>query len=79
MNKKKYKVYAPIDWLQGYVRYGHFEGEIELSDEEVEKIEDNPSRLEHYLDDLNLVVDDWSINDRGMICKAELEEIPNEI
>lgn len=79
MDKKKYKVYAPVDWLQGHIRYGHFEGEIEVSDEEVKKIKDNPSRLEHYLDDLNLIIDDWEVDNRGTIYEAELEESSNEI
>ena len=30
------KINIPIDWIRGYLRYGHFEGEIDI-DPEAEK------------------------------------------
>ena len=28
------KINLPIDWIRGYLRYGHFEGEIDINPEE---------------------------------------------
>ena len=38
MNKKKYKIAIPVDYIEGHLRYGHFEGIVELADEEIKQI-----------------------------------------
>lgn len=76
-NKKKYRIEVPIDWVSGYLRYGHFEGTVELTDEEIEKIKNNIIDREFICDNLELVIDDYEINDYGNLGKPVIEEIDN--
>lgn len=67
---KKVHIYAPVDYLAGHLRYGHFEGDLELTDEEFVKFKENPVDFindEKYYFDLDLIVDDYEIDDRGDI------------
>lgn len=56
----KYFVYAPIGWIAGHLRYGHFEGEIEIPDD---KLKDKAWIREAVIDGCDLLVDDWEIDD----------------
>ena len=38
----KFFITAPIDYIMGYLKYGHFEGEIEVPDSEIENFKANP-------------------------------------
>ena len=51
--------------------YGHFEGIVELSDDELIKIKQNPNLLREY--DLELLVDDWEIDGYGDIDASAVE------
>lgn len=62
---KKVFVDYPVNWIAGHLRYGHREGSIEMSDEEFEEFKQNPEKwLSDREDiDLELLVDDWEIDD----------------
>lgn len=74
---KKVHIYAPLECLAGHLRYGHFEGDLELTDEEFEKFEEDPRGFINNNDcyfDLDLIVDDYEVEDRGEIESVDWEE-----
>ena len=56
----KFKVRQDADYLMGHLRYGHREGVIEAS-----SVEDALNKLQNegYTDYLDLVVDDYEVED----------------
>ena len=56
----KFKVRQDADYLVGYLRYGHREGVIETN-----LVEDALNKLQNegYIDYLDLVVDDYEVED----------------
>lgn len=56
----KFKVRQEADYVMGHLRYGHREGIIEADSKEdvLNKLEN-----EGYTDDLDLVVDDYEVED----------------
>lgn len=74
---KKILIDAPLEYVAGYLRYGHLEGIIEIPDEEFEKFKENPIDFlydNEYIDELDLLIDDWRVNDRGPIDSVEWPE-----
>lgn len=71
----KYFVYAPVDYVMGYLRYGHFEGEIEIPDD---KINDEEYIISAIRDEGELIVDDYRIEDYGDIEISEVRKIDEE-
>lgn len=71
----KYFVYAPVDYVMGYLRYGHFEGEIEIPDD---KINDEEYIISAIRDEGELIVDDYRIEDYGDIEISEVRRIDEE-
>ena len=74
----KYLIYAPVDYVTGYLRYGHFEAEIEIPDN---KLNDEDWIVEAVRRHGDLIVDDWRVEDYGDIEIGEmtkLEEEPND-
>lgn len=71
------KIKAPIDYvIMGHLRYGHYEGLINLSDEEFKEFEKNPIEfLSKDNFDLNFVVDDYRIEDIGEICDVKYNDL----
>lgn len=73
--KKKYSIYIPVEYLIGHLRCGHYEGVLELTDEEYEQIKQDPDLLKewelHY--NLELLVDDYRIEDCGPLEVSELQ------
>lgn len=72
ITKPVHKVFidAGVEYIQGYLRYGHYEGEIEIPNEEWESFKADPKAwIENNdaLDNLELLVDDWSIEGVGGI------------
>lgn len=81
-------VTIPVDYIMGYLRYGHFEGNVNMTKEEFERFNylnnkgvKNMSKEEQYefdefaeiiLDSCELLVDDWRIEDYGDICWNEI-------
>ena len=77
--KPAHKVFinAHVDYIQGHLRYGHYEGKIQIPDEEWELFKADPKAWidEHdAIDDLELLVDDWSIAGVGDICDVNWRE-----
>lgn len=71
----KYFVYAPVDYVMGYLRYGHFEGEIEIPDD---KINDEEYIISAIRNEGELIVDDYRIEDYGDIEISEVRKIDEE-
>lgn len=74
---KKILIDAPLEYVAGHLRYGHLEGVIEISDEEFEKFKKNPIDFlydNEYIDELDLLIDDWRVDDCGPIDCVNWEE-----
>lgn len=80
-NKKmKVKFDIPLDYIMGHLRYGHKEGILELTEEEFKRLEKNPMNFideEEILSNLELIVDDYRIDDWGPPLKINYEVINN--
>ena len=73
MNKKRYKINVPVGWIMGHLRYGHFEGIVELTDKTVEVINSGGiNRRDFCREYLDLIIGEYRVDDYGDI---ELEEI----
>ena len=70
---KMYKINAALDYVQGHLRYGHLEGTVELTDEELEKLKKRPNEAKYL--DLNTVIDDYSVDDIGDVCDISITEL----
>ena len=64
-----------LDYVMGHLRYGHLEGEFEAESKEqlMEKLEDGNLRGE-----LEIVFDDYEVEDCGDAGDYEIEEISEE-
>ena len=71
----KYFIYAPIDYVTGHLRYGHWAGEIEIPDD---KLNDKEWIREAVREGCELLVDDWDIYDYGDWEIAEMRKIDEE-
>lgn len=72
---KKVYIYAPLDYVAGHLRYGHREGTVNLTDEEFDQFKTNPKNFIYDNDvELDLVIDDWEIDDDGEIDRVEWSE-----
>ena len=71
----KYLVYAPVDYVTGYLRYGHFEAEIEIPDD---KLDDEEWIAEAVRRSGELLIDDYRIDDYGEIESLELTKLEEE-
>lgn len=62
----KVVITAPVDYVIGHLRYGHLEGEVELTDEQLELFKKDPAKAIQELDlNLELVIDDWEVDGYG--------------
>ena len=80
MQNKKVKFNIPLEYVTGYLRYGHKEGILELTTEEFERLQENPKKFiyeEEILHDLDLIIDDYRVEDYGGIDNIEYEVINN--
>jgi hypothetical protein len=68
----KYLVYAPIDYVIGHLRYGHFEAEIEIPDD---KLNDKGWILEMVREEGELIIDDFEVDGYGDIELGEVKKI----
>lgn len=68
----KFFVTADLDWIMGYLRYGHMEGvvEVESEDELNELIESGD-----IVDYLSVVVDDYRVEDWNDPERFEYSEV----
>ena len=61
---------AGLEYIQGYLRYGHMEGTVNIPDKDYEQFQADPVTYikEHDLQDyLDLIVDDWRVESCGNI------------
>ena len=80
MQNKKIKVNfdIPLEYIMGYLRYGHKEGILELTEEEFQRLQENPEKFiyeEEILHDLDLIIDDYRIEDYGPPLEINYEVI----
>ena len=68
----KYLVYAPVDYVIGHLRYGHFEAEIEIPDD---KLNDKGWILEMVREEGELIIDDFEVDGYGDIELGEVKKI----
>lgn len=62
----KVAITAPVDYVIGHLRYGHLEGTVELTDEELELFKKDPAKTIRELGlDLELIIDDWEVDGCG--------------
>lgn len=74
---KKILIDAPLEYVTGHLRYGHLGGTITITDEEFEKFKENPIVFlydNEYTNELDLVIDDWRVDDYGPIDRVEWSE-----
>ena len=80
-NKKiKVKFNIPLDYIMGHLRYGHKEGILELTEEEFKRLKKDPMNFvdeEDILSNLELIVDDYRIEDWGSPLEINYEVINN--
>ena len=63
------RIKIPVGWMQGHLRYGHLEGELEVSSQEqLNKLLSD----EALMDYLDVVVDDYEVEDYGDLYKPEV-------
>lgn len=75
---KKIFIDAPLDYVAGHLRYGHLEGIVEMTDEEFERFKKDPINFiydnEYECNRLDLIIDDFEVDDRGSINEVNWEE-----
>lgn len=68
----KFFVTANVDWVMGYLKYGHVEGIVEVeSEEELEDLIESGSIIHH----VNLIVDNYRVEDYEIPDKYEWSKI----
>lgn len=66
--KKKVKFDIPLEYVMGYLRHGHKEGTLELTEEEFKELQEDPLNFIYNQDilcDLDLIIDDYRVEDYG--------------
>ena len=78
-NKKiKVKFNVPLEYVFGYLRYGHKEGILELTEEEFQRLKRDSMKFldeEGILYDLDLIIDDYRIEDWGSPLEVNYEVV----
>ena len=75
---KKVKFNIPLDYVIGYLRYGHKEGILELTEEEFKELQEDPLDFIYNQDilcDLDLIIDDYRVEDYGDVLEVNYEVI----
>ena len=76
-------IHADLDYLRGYMRYGHKEGTITIPDEKLESFKTDPAGYlinDFYTDDnLKIFVDDFRIEECGDITDVQFKIIDEEV
>ena len=71
----KYLVYAPVDYVIGHLRYGHFEAEIEIPDD---KLNDEEWILHMVREEGEFIIDDFEVDGYGDVELGEVRKIDDE-
>lgn len=68
------KVIAGIDYLAGYLKYGHFE--LNLNESKLEEFKNlsKEEQIDYIKEDGDLIIDDYELNDYGDITDIEIVE-----
>lgn len=69
----KIDVRANYDWVQGYLRYGHRKGVIDIPDEDFELFKQDPRKYlikKDWICDLPFFLDDYRLEDHGNIIEV---------
>lgn len=75
---KKFKIDAPVDYVMGHLKYGHYEGEVEIPEEDEEDFLKSPLDYLNNNDLVNLLdlkVDEFEIEGCGDIYEINYEEV----
>jgi len=75
---KKVKFNIPLEYVAGRLRYGHKEGILELTEEEFKELQKDPLDFIYNQDilcDLNLVIDDYSVEHYGGILEVNYKVV----
>lgn len=67
-------VIGNVDYIDGYLRYGHFELDLDNEDLEDFKKLINEEKIEYLKENGILIIDDYRINDYGEITDIEYYE-----
>lgn len=71
----KFRVSADVGYVMGHLRYGHLERVFEVeSEEQLKEMMKDPD----FKYNLELVIDDYEVDDFGDIGKLEYEEIKED-
>ena len=73
---KKYRITADLDYVKGYLRYGHLEGQVELTDEELAQLKKDSQFAKEL--GLSIKVDSLSIDDVGEVNSLTVFEVDEE-
>lgn len=73
---KKYKVDAPVEYVMGYLRYGAYQGIIELDEN---RLDDDDYVYEMIRENCNFEIESYRIEDMGPIESVTLKEVKNEM
>ena len=67
------KIIAEIDYINGHLRYAHYE--LNLTDEELKEFKNSSKKdQQHWIaDEGDLIIDDYYLNDIGEITKIIYE------
>ena len=68
----KFRVTANLDWVSGHLRYGHLEGIVEAESEEALELKIKNPDFRYILD---LVVDDYEVDDYGDVGEYEITKV----
>lgn len=77
----KVKFNIPLDYVSGHLRYGHKEGILSLTKKELEELKKDPLDFIYNNDilcDLELIIDDYDIEDWGNPVEINYEVINND-
>jgi hypothetical protein len=76
MSKKRYYITADLDYIQGHLRWGHLEGTVELTDEELARLKKDPQFAKKL--GLDTKVDDYEVDDVGDVDSITVFEVDEE-
>ena len=73
MGKKHYNIVADLDYIQGHLRRGHLEGQVDLTDEELAQLKKDPDFAKKL--DLDVRVDSLCVDDVGSVDALTVVEV----
>lgn len=73
MSEKRYYITADLDYIQGHLRYGHLEGTVKLTDEELAQLKKDKNFAKELC--LDIKVDDYEVDDVGDVDSLTVFEV----